>query len=159
MTKRPRPESPQGELQPHSATAKIGNHTMASQIDDQTVFSQLDMDVPENALVEDSTIADDILDKRVNKQLSNQKEGSRHHFKSMRHYRLDHGICSDVVYTLASALLPAIFEDNQASLVADSLVANYLDTIKHNPWLVKMLIDAYTKGMYGNIRRIGLCGS
>jgi len=58
--KHPRPESLQGELQPHSAKAKIGDHTMASQIDDQTVFSQLDMLVPENALVEDSTIADDI---------------------------------------------------------------------------------------------------
>ena len=45
--KHPRPESLQGELQPHSAKAKIGDHTMASQIDDQTVFSRLDMLVPE----------------------------------------------------------------------------------------------------------------
>ena len=103
------------------------------------------MDVLENALVDDSTIADDILDKRVNKQLSDH---SRRHLRSIRHYRLDQGVCSDAIYTLASELLPVIFEDNQ--------VASYEDTIKRNPWLVKLLIDAYNKQTYGNIQRVGL---
>ena len=149
MTKRPRSESPQGQPQPHSVKAKIGDHAMSSQIDDQTVFSQLDMDIPENALVGDSTLADDILDKDVHKELSNQTEAMRRYLASAPFlYRVNHENCSNAIYALASVLLPAIFKDNQ--------VASYKDTIKRHPWLVKMLVDAYSEGMYGNIRRIGL---
>jgi hypothetical protein len=158
MTKRPRSASPQGELQPHPVKPKIGDYTMSSQIDDQTVFSQLDMDVPQDALVEDDTIADDILDKDVNIELTNQTENNRRLLRSAaRYYRVDHESCSDAVQALASVLLPAILEDKQHTKDhQSSLVANYKDTIKHNPWLVKVLVDAYNKQTYGNIRRIGL---
>lgn len=153
MTKRARPESLQGELQPHPAKAKIDNHTMSSQIDDQTVFSQLDMPVPEDALVEDDTIADNAtLDERVRNEL--KTDDRRRYLGIARHYHSDLESCTDTVHAFASVLLPAIFEDNQ-----HSLVASYKDTIKHNPWLIKMLVDAYNEGTYGNIRRIGLCGS
>ena len=107
------------------------------------------MDIPENAQVDDSTIADDILDEDVNKQLSNQTQTNRRYLASAPFlYRVNHENCSNAIYALASVLLPAIFKDNQ--------VASYEDTIKRNPWLVKLLIDAYNKQMYGNIRRVGL---
>ena len=154
MTKRPRPESLHGELQPHPAKAKIGKHTMSSQIDDQTVYAQLDMDVPENALVEDGAIADDAtLDKRVKKTLD-EDDVSSSALRGVRRYHSSPKRCSIAVSVLAKILLPVIFEDNK-----DSLVVKFKDTIKHNPWLVKMLMGAYKKGTYSNIRRIGLCGS
>lgn len=125
---------------------------MSSQIDDQTVFSQLDMDVPENALVDDSTIADDAtLDERVGKTLEEDDVGSFALQKLVSAYRDSPKACSRAVGVLAKVLLPVILEDNQ-----DTLVQSYKDTIKHNPWLVKMLVDAYSEGMYGNIQRIGL---
>ena len=148
----PRPESLQGELQPHSAKAKIGDHTMASRIDDQTVFSQLDMDIPEGAFVKDNTIADNAaLDERVKKTLHEDPVVDSALELSAREYRNSGDKCSRAVGVLASVLLPAIFEDNQASLVA-----SYKDTINRNPWLVKVLIDAYNKQKYDDIRRIGL---
>jgi len=116
------------------------------------VFSQ---PVPDNALVEDTTITDDTtLDKRVKETLRENSIGRGALKNSAREYHGSCDECSDAVDVLATVLLPAILEDNQASLVA-----SYKDTIKHNPWLVRMPVDACTKETYGNIRRIGLCGS
>ena len=158
MTKRPRSESPQGQPQPHSVKAKIGDHAVSSQIDDQTVFSQLDMPVPNNALVEDTTITDDTaLDKRIRETLNKDGVGRSALMNSARGYRDSYEECSLAINVLAKVLLPAIFEDNQhPEEHRDSLVASYEDTIKRHPWLVKMLVDAYSKGMYSNIRQIGL---
>jgi hypothetical protein len=158
MTKRPR--SLHGELQPHPVKAKIGDHNMSSQIDDQTVFSQLDMPLPGNALVEDTTIDDTTLDKRVKQILHDEIRDRRDLLQyTTEEYRVNHTKCSRAVRALASVLLPAIFEEQHTEDCQASLVASYEDTMKHNPWLVKMLIDACTKEMYGNIRRIGLCSS
>ena len=126
---------------------------MSSQIDDQTVFSQLDMDVPEDALVGDDT-NNTVLDERIKETLRKNSNG-RIVLKTLaREYRASCDDCSDAVHALATILLPTIFEDNQ-----DSLVESYKDAIKHNPWLVGMLLNAFEKGTYSNIRRIGLCGS
>ena len=150
MTKRP--HSPQGELLQRPVKSKISDHTM-SQIDDQTVFSQLEMPVPDNALVEDTTIADNTtLDKRVRETLRGETDDRRFLLKDLEDYRVNHNRCSQAVHAFSS--VPAIFKDNQDS--QDNRVSSYKDTIKHNPWLVKMLVDAHTKEMYGNIRRIGL---
>ena len=54
-------------------------------------------------------------------------------------YRVNHENCSNAIYALASVLLLAIFKDNQ--------VVSYEDTIKRHPWLVKMLVNAYSNGM------------
>ena len=121
-----------------------------SQIDDQTVFSQLEMPVPDNALVEDTTITDNTtLDERVRETLCGKTDDRPFLLKDLEDYRVNHNRCSRAVHAFTSVLLPAIFKDNQDS--QDNRVSRYKDTIKHNPWLVKMLVDAHTKGMYGNI--------
>jgi hypothetical protein len=60
----------------------------------------------------------------------------------------------DAVELLASVLLPAIFNDSQ-----DVSVQDYRDTIIRNPWLVKVLFNAFKNGQFHDVQRIGLCGS
>ena len=150
-TKRPRSESPQGGPGPHSVKAKM---------DGQTMFSQLHMATEDVFVdVDDTKIANDIiLDRHVKNELSNLPT-DRHRLLDMtaRYYYQfpnDSVVNSDAFYPLASILLPAIFKGNQ-----HSLVARYEDIIKSDLSLIKMLMDAYKNGTYGNIRRIGLCGS
>ena len=150
-TKRPRSELPQGEPGPHSVKAKM---------DGQTMFSQLHMATEDVFVdVDDTKIANDIiLDRFVKNELSNLP-GNNYNYLDITarlyyHSPNDPVVNSDAVYPLASILLPAIFKGNQ-----HSLVARYEDIIKSDLSLVKMLMDAYKNGTYGNIRRIGLCGS
>ena len=109
--------------------------------------------------VDDTKIANDIiLDRFVKNELSNLP-GNNYNYLDITarlyyHSPNDPVVNSDAVYPLASILLPAIFKGNQ-----HSLVARYEDIIKSDLSLVKMLMDAYKNGTYGNIRRIGLCGS
>ena len=150
-TKRPRSELPQGEPGPHSVKAKM---------DGQTMFSQLHMATEDVFVdVDDTKIANDItLDKHVKDELSNLPRDRQHLLDVAAfcyHLAPDNpNANSNAVYPLASSLLPAIFKGNQ-----QSLVARYEDIIKSDLSLVKMLMDAYKNGTYGNIRRIGLCGS
>ena len=113
---------------------------MSSQIDDQTVYSQLNMPVPDNALVEDTTITDDTaLDKRVRETLDKDGVGRSALKFSAREYRDSYEECSFAINVLAKVLLPAIFEDNQhPEEHRDSLIASYEYTIKRHPWLVKI---------------------
>ena len=150
-TKRRRSESPQGEPGPHSVKAKMDGQTMFSQLHTATEDVFVDVD--------DTKIANDIvLDRHVKNELSNLP-GDSYNYLDMTafcyHLAPDNpNVYSNAVTPLASILLPAIFKGNQ-----HSLVARYEDIIKSDLSLVKMLMDAYKNGTYGNIRRIGLCGS
>ena len=146
-TKRPRSDSQQGELRPHAVEAKI---------DDETVFDKLLMDVPEGALVDNTETADDTaLDMNVKDELSKLPEHSRLLLRmAIDTYQYTPMACSYAVSVLASILLPVIFKDKQ-----HSLEERYKDTINSNPWLVKMLVNAYNAETYSDIRRIGLCRS
>ena len=152
-TKR-RSDSPQGKS---PVKAKF-DHTTVPSIQD--VQRNLDMRVPDDAMVEDTTIDDDTADAGVAKILNSNPLEFEVFDLTSRHYHSDHKraidelTCSRAIDELARTLLPAIFPDNQHHLTED-----YKATLHRNPWLIKMLFNAYKARKYHDIRRIGLCGS
>ena len=146
-TKR-RSDSPQGKS---PVKAKF-DHTTVPSIQD--VQRNLDMHVPDDAMVEDTTIDDDTADADVAKILNSDPLNFEVFDLTSRRYHSDHKTCSRAIDELACTLLPAIFPDNQHHLTED-----YKATLHRNPWLIKMLFNAYKARKYHDIRRIGLCGS
>jgi len=126
-------------------------HTMDNMLD------QLNMAVPQDAMADHITNTKHALDAhalnaRVKKELSKRLPRALEIYANSYHHSVEK--CECAVDSLSSKLLPAIFYDSQ-----DVSFQDYEDTIIRNPWLVKVLFDAFKNGQSHDVRRIGLCGS
>ena len=130
-----------------------GESPVKAKFDHTTVplVQSVHMRVPEDAMVDDTTLDDDTMDVDVVETL-NTAPPHFFHFAS-EYYHLDDDACLWAIDVLATHMLPAIFPDDQ-----HDLQEHYKTTLHRNPWLIKMLFNAYKAEKYHDIRRIGLCG-
>ena len=121
------------------------------------MLDQLNMAVPQDAMEDHITNTKHALDAhalnaRVKEELFKRRTSLLEFFADSYHHSVVK--CACAVELLAYILLPAIFYDSQ-----DVSFQDYEDTIIRNPWLVKVLFDAFKNGQFHDVRRIGLCGS
>ena len=131
-----------------------GKSPVKAKFDHTTVPLELSvhMCVPEDAMVDDTMLDDDTMDADVVKTLNTV---STHFLQFIsQFYDSDNDNCLRAIDVLATNILPAIFPDDQ-----HDLQEHYKTTLHRNPWLIKMLFNAYKAEKYHDIRRIGLCGS
>ena len=137
MTSTPPPKRFKSE--PHSAI----DNTMC------VVPFQLDMPVPDGAMDDAPATAEEADNNAMVKSILRTHTWLLH---MKENYRYDTKWCMAAIRSLATQMLPAIFNTSH-----DSLHDAYEKIIIENPWLVHKLFDAYGSGEYHKIQRLGMC--